>query len=115
MKLKNKDFIQVKDEIKSIIFKTIVVSLIYAIMATSLNLIFSINFVSQYIFKVGSLHQIKIKKIIKYLIDIKDFKLYLNDNKIDLWVFYNVDWVKDANDKSSNTKDIFFIKMKAIL
>jgi hypothetical protein len=58
--------------------------------------------------KVGPLHWMAVKRIMRYLKDTLDFKLCVGGKDIVLIGFCDVDWAKDANDHRSTTGYVFF-------
>lgn len=52
--------------------------LMYAMMATRVDLTFAVNVVSQFLFKPGSIHRMAVKQIMRYLKGILDLKLHIH-------------------------------------
>lgn len=76
-------------------------SLIYAMLGTRIDLAYAMSLVSQHMSKAGSIYGTTIKRIMRYLKSTLYFKLYLRGNNIILYDYYNVDWVKDKNNRRS--------------
>lgn len=62
---------------EGVAYKAGVGSFIYAMMATRANISSAVNMVSQFMLKVDPLHWMAVKRIMRYLKDTLDFKLYL--------------------------------------
>ena len=100
---------------ESVPYKSIVGSLMYAMVATRADISFAVSTVSEFISKARPPHWMAVKRIMRYLKGTLDFKLCLRCKKIMLRCFCDIDWVGDANDQRSTRGYVFFIGVRVIL
>ena len=98
LNLVNEEFRNLQREIESVPYKAGVGSLIYAMVDMRADLAFAVSTVSQFISKVGPLHWMAVKRIMRYVKGILDFKLCIRGNDMALGGFCDADWTGDAND-----------------
>ena len=88
----------------SIPYKAGIGSIMYAMVATRVDIVLVVNSVSQSMSKAGPPHWMAMKHIMRYLKGTLDFELCFKDKNIALRGFCDVDWVGDANDWRSTAR-----------
>lgn len=110
MKLTNEELTEVKGQMQDVPYNTSMDLLMYAIVGTKVDLEYVVSIVSLYILKTSPIHLITIKNFIIYLKSTLHFKSCLESGNITLHDYCNADWTRDANDRRSRRKYVFFIR-----
>ena len=87
----------------------------YAMVTTRVDIAFAVNTISEFKSKVGPPHWMAMKRIMRYLKGILDFKLCLGGKDIVLRGFCDANWTEDVNDRRSITGYVFFVVIGIIL
>src|SRR5579871_1965789 len=87
-------------------YRSIVGTLNYTAILTRPNIAIAVGMVVRYMQKPGRLHWLALKRIMKYLKGIVDYRLvfYQGDianDKITIEVYYDADWVGNLDDRKS--------------
>ena len=72
-KLSDEEFMNVQREIEGVPYKAGVGSVMYAMVATRVNIAFAVSMMSQFMLKAGPPHWMAVKCIMRYLKDNLDF------------------------------------------
>ena len=86
----------------------------YAMVATRANIAIAVNIVCQFMAKAGPPHWMVVKRIMRYLKGILDFKSCIGGKAIAFRGFWDVDWTEIANDQRSTTWYVFLIGVGVI-
>jgi hypothetical protein len=87
LKLSDEKFVNVQSEMEGVAYNVGVRSLMYVMVATTVDILFAMSTVSQFMSKAGPPHWMVVKRIMRYLKAILDFKLCLRQKDIILRVF----------------------------
>ena len=115
LELSDDEFGNVQRKMEGVPYKAMVESLVYAMVGTRDDLAVALSMVSQFISHAIASHSMVVKRIMRYLKDMLDFKTCLGDNDIALREFYGMDWAGDANDQRSTTGYMFLVGVGVIL
>lgn len=107
MKLFDEENKEIVEEMEDIRYKAAVDPLMYAIVATRVDLAFLVRMVSHFMPKVGMAHWMAMKCIFRYLKGTLDYKLCLRVKNIDLYRFCFGVGVGDVNKCRSTTSYVF--------
>ena len=108
-KLLDGEFDNVQKEMKDVPYKAGVGSLMYAMVATKVDVTFAVSLVSQFLSKASPPHWMAMKRIMRHLKNTLDSELYLRGKVITLRGFCDANWTEDANDWQSKTGYMFII------
>ena len=114
LKCSDEEFVNVQRKMIGVPYKARVRFIMNAMMAPRADITFSVSTVSQFMLKAGPPHWMVVKRIIRYLKGILDFKLCLICKNIVMRGFCDVDWTEDANERRSIRKYIFFVGVGVI-
>lgn len=114
LKLTEEEFEEVHMEMQGIPYNPAVGSLMFAMVATRVDLAFSMSVVSQFMSKPGPSHWKAVKRIMRYLKGTLDLELCLGGNGITLRGYCDADWGGDVNERRSTTGYVFFVGDGAI-
>ena len=95
-------------------YKAAVGSLMYAMVATRVDLAFAVSAVSQFMASPAPLHWMEVKYIMRYLKGILDVKLCLGGTNMSLHGYCDVDWDGDLTTRKSTMGYVFFVGDGAI-
>ena len=112
LKILDGEFDDVQMELKDVPYKAGVGSLMYAMVATKLNITFAASMVSQFLSKASPPHWMAMKCIVRYLKSTLDSKLCLIGKVITFQEFCDANWMEDAKDWLSRTGYMFIIDVR---
>jgi len=99
---------------QDVLYKDAVERLMYAMVATRLDLAFPMSVASQHMARSGPMIWAVVKRIMQYLQCTLDAKLVLGGKSITLVGFCDADWARDNNDRRSTTGYVFKLRVGAI-
>ncbi|KAG9450499.1 hypothetical protein H6P81_010464 [Aristolochia fimbriata] len=101
-------------KMQSIPYAQVVGSLMYAILCTRPDLGFVVSLVSRYQSDPGVLHWQAVKRILRYLLGTKDYKLTYQADELTPIGYTNSDYARDPDDRKSTSGFVFMLGSAAI-
>jgi hypothetical protein len=95
------------DKSLKISYQSFVKSLMYIMLKTRSNIIYSISIINRYVFNLIQIHWQAIKRIFRYLRETHQMKLMFRETLKLLKDYTNSNWTEDQNIKRSISKYVF--------
>jgi len=98
---------QEKEQMKHVLYASVVGSLMYAMMCTRPDICFAVGMVSIYQSNSGQAHWKAVKRILRYLKGTADYKLNYQGKDLRLEGYSDADWGGDLDERKSTSGFVF--------
>ena len=103
-----------KERMEKVPYASVVGSLMYAILCTRLDISYVVGMVSRYQSNWGEAHWKTVKRILRYLKGMVDYRLCYQDQDLQLKSYIDADWEGDLDKRKSTSSYVFLLGNGAI-